>query len=337
MKRLQDEREEPRLLIDSFRSDTTRLLKTGIITLLLHIAFLAFLSFSLKSATATGEPPIYRVTIRPVLPLLAKTQIQKEKKKSMQEVKQEVSVLNKKKIEQGTPPSAQPAIIKIPLENQKQLPKGQEKEETVKEPIPLPIAAVSPLNTDLILEVENNLPLLLSSSDHREQDQNTIPDIRSVEGRGTGHEGSGWGAGDGLELGRGGSGWKGFQKGAEFGHGGSGLEGSGNRSGLGKRGSGWGAFGNGGIAVPHPRYAGNPKPVYPQEAREKGYGGEVLLRVEVLSNGRAGQVEVKKSSGHEVLDQSALATVKQWKFNPARKGGIPIPFWVNLPIKFQLL
>jgi protein TonB len=58
--------------------------------------------------------------------------------------------------------------------------------------------------------------------------------------------------------------------------------------------------------------------------------------VEVLSNGRVGQIEIKRSSGHEVLDQSALSTVRQWKFTPAKKGEDAIPLWVNIPIKFQL-
>jgi protein TonB len=89
--------------------------------------------------------------------------------------------------------------------------------------------------------------------------------------------------------------------------------------------------------MPHPRYAHNPKPVYPREAREKRYEGEVLLRVEVLSNGRVGQIEVKRSSGHEMLDQSAFAAVKQWRFIPAMKGDTAIPFWVNIPIRFRLL
>ena len=53
-------------------------------------------------------------------------------------------------------------------------------------------------------------------------------------------------------------------------------------------------------------------------------------------NGRVGQIEVKKSSGHEMLDRSALTTVKQWRFIPAKKGDDAIPLWVNIPIKFQL-
>jgi protein TonB len=86
----------------------------------------------------------------------------------------------------------------------------------------------------------------------------------------------------------------------------------------------------------HPKYAENPKPPYPEEARERGYQGEVLLRVEVLSNGRVGQIEVKRSSGHEILDRSALNTVKQWKFIPAKKGEETVSLWVNIPIRFQL-
>jgi TonB family protein len=85
-----------------------------------------------------------------------------------------------------------------------------------------------------------------------------------------------------------------------------------------------------------PKYAENPKPIYPQEARKKGYEGEVILKVEVLQNGRVGQIDVKKSSGFELLDRSALATVKQWKFVPAQKGEKAVPLWVNIPVKFQL-
>jgi protein TonB len=62
----------------------------------------------------------------------------------------------------------------------------------------------------------------------------------------------------------------------------------------------------------------------------------VVVKVEVLPNGQVGQVEVEKSSGYEILDQSAVAAVKKWRFIPARKGGVTIPCWVNIPIKFRL-
>ena len=47
-------------------------------------------------------------------------------------------------------------------------------------------------------------------------------------------------------------------------------------------------------------------------------------------------MDIKKSSGYDLLDHSALSTVKQWKFIPAQKGEKTIPLWVNIPVKFQL-
>jgi len=32
-----------------------------------------------------------------------------------------------------------------------------------------------------------------------------------------------------------------------------------------------------------------------------------------------GEIELTESSGYEVLDQSALATVKKWRFTPAKE------------------
>jgi protein TonB len=60
------------------------------------------------------------------------------------------------------------------------------------------------------------------------------------------------------------------------------------------------------------------------------------LKVEVLPDGRAGDIELKESCGCEALDQSALDTVKKWRFIPATKGKTPISCWVIVPITFQL-
>jgi protein TonB len=86
----------------------------------------------------------------------------------------------------------------------------------------------------------------------------------------------------------------------------------------------------------YPLYKENAPPTYPAIARHRGYEGEVLLVVEILPNGRVGQVKIKKSSGYAILDQSALEAVKPWKFEPAKKSGTPMKVWVDLPIKFML-
>jgi TonB family protein len=85
-----------------------------------------------------------------------------------------------------------------------------------------------------------------------------------------------------------------------------------------------------------PRYGTNPKPLYPELARRQGYEGTVRLSVEVLASGSVGEISIKKSSGYEVLDQSALMTVKKWRFTPARFAGIPIRSTVVVPITFRL-
>lgn len=83
-------------------------------------------------------------------------------------------------------------------------------------------------------------------------------------------------------------------------------------------------------------YLNNPRPPYPMVARRMGYNGKVILNVEVLAEGKAGQVLLHQSSGYEILDKSALQTVKTWKFSPAKRFGQPVTQWFLVPIKFSL-
>jgi protein TonB len=83
-------------------------------------------------------------------------------------------------------------------------------------------------------------------------------------------------------------------------------------------------------------YLNNPKPDYPAPARQRFLEGRVLLRVQVMADGRCGDVRVERSSGHEMLDEAALATVKKWRFVPAKRGERAVESWVNVPIVFKL-
>jgi periplasmic protein TonB len=83
-------------------------------------------------------------------------------------------------------------------------------------------------------------------------------------------------------------------------------------------------------------YLQNPKPPYPPLAFKARIEGKVTLLAEVLPDGRPGQVRILTSSGHDLLDQSALSTVTQWKFTPARKDGVIITQTVRIPITFSL-
>ncbi|MGB4498771.1 MAG: energy transducer TonB [Methylococcaceae bacterium] len=83
-------------------------------------------------------------------------------------------------------------------------------------------------------------------------------------------------------------------------------------------------------------YLKNPAPVYPALARQNGEQGKVLVRVFVNENGKAEKVTLKKSSGYEQLDDSALETVKNWQFVPAHRGAEAVSAWVVVPISFSL-
>ena len=83
-------------------------------------------------------------------------------------------------------------------------------------------------------------------------------------------------------------------------------------------------------------YLANAAPEYPRFARQRGIEGRVLLRVLVSADGTAGRVELARSSGNELLDQSALRTVGQWRFVPARRGQTAVEAWVEVPVAFRL-
>jgi len=83
-------------------------------------------------------------------------------------------------------------------------------------------------------------------------------------------------------------------------------------------------------------YLDNPAPDYPPQSRSEGEEGKVILRVFVNPHGGAEQVEVRRSSGFHRLDEAARATVKHWRFVPARQGGETVSAWVLVPIAFSI-
>src|SRR5262249_44117716 len=72
-----------------------------------------------------------------------------------------------------------------------------------------------------------------------------------------------------------------------------------------------------------------PRPAYPYEARSKQLTGSglVLLNVDP-SSGNVTSAQMLKSTGHKILDDSALEAFRQWVFRAGsvRKVRIPINF-----------
>jgi TonB family protein len=77
-------------------------------------------------------------------------------------------------------------------------------------------------------------------------------------------------------------------------------------------------------------------PIYPLAARRGGFEGTTILRVNVLADGQVGEVTIEQSAGHAALDEAAKDAVRQWRFEPARRGSDAVPYVVRLPVKFAL-
>jgi TonB family protein len=80
----------------------------------------------------------------------------------------------------------------------------------------------------------------------------------------------------------------------------------------------------------------NPKPPYPLVSRRMMEQGAVDLRLCLTNQGRIESVVVTKSSGYKRLDNSALETVKTWKFSPLEMVEASSSDCYRLPIHFKL-
>jgi len=75
-------------------------------------------------------------------------------------------------------------------------------------------------------------------------------------------------------------------------------------------------------------------PTYPDQAREARVQGTLLIKALVLEDGTVGDCRVVNSI--PLLDEAAVAAVRQWRFKPAMSKGVPVAVWVDVPVKFSL-
>ena len=90
------------------------------------------------------------------------------------------------------------------------------------------------------------------------------------------------------------------------------------------------------VALSHPVARYQVKPRYPAAATKDGIEGTTAVRVQVRADGLLGEVLVATSAGHRALDRAAVEAVKQWRFEPARRGDEAVTVWVIVPVRFKL-
>jgi TonB family protein len=84
------------------------------------------------------------------------------------------------------------------------------------------------------------------------------------------------------------------------------------------------------------RYLDAMRPPYPRRAREMGWEGTVVLRVEINPDGTVGGIAVYQTSGYPVLDEAALTAVNGWRFAPPADGAFTFSAVVDVPVRFDL-
>jgi TonB family protein len=83
-----------------------------------------------------------------------------------------------------------------------------------------------------------------------------------------------------------------------------------------------------------PKPTVSPRPQYPQAAFDAKVEGTVLVEILIGEEGEVAHVEIRQSI--PALDAAALATVRQWKFEPARVDGAPRATVAHIPVAFRI-
>ena len=80
----------------------------------------------------------------------------------------------------------------------------------------------------------------------------------------------------------------------------------------------------------------NPSPEYPEMGVFLGYQGDVIVRIRVSAKGESVGVEILRSSGHKVLDDSAANALRKWRFTPSKHDNTPMNDSVIITVSYVL-
>ncbi len=75
---------------------------------------------------------------------------------------------------------------------------------------------------------------------------------------------------------------------------------------------------------------------YPDEARQLGLEGKVVVGVLVDESGRSLDAKIVRTSGYSLLDSAAIYTARTILFSPGIHGNKPVKSWVLIPLEFTL-
>jgi protein TonB len=77
------------------------------------------------------------------------------------------------------------------------------------------------------------------------------------------------------------------------------------------------------------------EPVYTEAARHAGLTGVVVLSAIIRKDGSIEILKVVRGLGLG-LDENAVQALRQWKFRPGMRDGIPVDVAINVEVNFSL-
>jgi periplasmic protein TonB len=93
-------------------------------------------------------------------------------------------------------------------------------------------------------------------------------------------------------------------------------------------------IGPGSPQVTQPRLISSVQPSYPAVAMQMRTQGDVVIRAQIDANGKVAGMKVV--SGSALLQQAAVDALRQWKYQPSRLDGQPVPAEILVTIRFRL-
>ena len=212
----------------------------------------------------------------------------------------------------GTAKLKSPVPPPKPIASRKPVPKARPiPPPTMPRPVyktvePPPPAVAPPVTPQVVA------PVVSASSDARDRAGVLSESAAKAESQGPG-TGAGAGSGQGTGIG----------------------EGTGSGIGPGSGGGTGGGPYRPGSGITAPELLKEVRPEFTEDARRQGISGDVVLEIVVRADGSVGDVKVIDGLGGG-LNRNAIDAVRQWRFAPARRHGVPVDVMVEVAVAFKL-
>lgn len=77
-------------------------------------------------------------------------------------------------------------------------------------------------------------------------------------------------------------------------------------------------------------------PMYPENARIRGWEDDVVVRYVIGTDGKVKDVVILNGSSHKIFDEITLNAIRYWRFRPMIKDGKPVEVVHELTIRYRL-